>query len=83
MIDNNIIATLWQIVSILFDIVVIVFLITVIINLIISFFENNKKRKMKNQALNELQKSFDDLIKALEEQEKKKETKKLDKKKKE
>ena len=54
MIDNNIIATLWQIVGILFDLTIIVFFITLIYSLIYSTIENHKKRKAINNAIKEL-----------------------------
>ena len=54
MIDNNIIATLWQIVCILFYTTIIIFFVTLIIELISATIENHKKRKAINNAVKEL-----------------------------
>lgn len=83
MLDNNIITSLWQVVSIIFALTLIVFFITLILNMITGYFDNRKKKKATNDALNQLQSNFDCLMDALRQEEKeKKSTKKLDKEKK-
>ena len=87
MILNSLVISFWNLTKIIVLLFVIVFALVGIIAMIESTINNFRNRKLKKQALAELDKMFDDLIENLQKQQeeekkktKKPRTKKVDKK---